>query len=71
MECEKIEKKYTPEISEKELEELRNSIKKASLKIIAENIEHMKKRPSRPETNKAPRVLAYLSKAINCTWKPQ
>jgi hypothetical protein len=25
MECEKIEKKYTPELSEKELEKLRNS----------------------------------------------
>ena len=43
MKSEKIEKKYTPEISTKEIEELRNSIKAASQKIMAENIERMKK----------------------------
>jgi len=49
MKSEKIEKKYTPEIPAKEIEELRNSTKTASQKIIAENIEHMKKTdPNRP-----------------------
>ena len=53
MKSEKTEKKYTPEIPTKEIEELRNSIKTASQKIMAENIEHMKKAdPNRPETMK-------------------
>jgi len=53
MKSEKTEKKYTPEISTKEIDELRNSIKTASQKIMAENIEHMKKAdPNRPETMK-------------------
>jgi Fe-S-cluster-containing hydrogenase component 2 len=38
--------------------------------------EHLKKikytcSSCKPETNKAPCVLACESKAINCTWKPQ
>ena len=50
MNSQKIEKKYTPEISSREIEELRNSIKTSSQKIMAENIEHMKKTdPNRPE----------------------
>jgi benzoyl-CoA reductase/2-hydroxyglutaryl-CoA dehydratase subunit BcrC/BadD/HgdB len=45
------EKKYIPEISQKEIEELRNSMKAASQKVIAENIERMKKTSkNRPET---------------------
>ncbi len=53
MKNEKIEKKYTPEISSKEIEELRSTIKTASQKIMAENIEHMKKTdPNRPEAMK-------------------
>jgi len=53
MNNEKIEKKYTPEIPAKEIEELRNSIKKASEKTMAENIERMKKAdPNRPEAMK-------------------
>jgi benzoyl-CoA reductase/2-hydroxyglutaryl-CoA dehydratase subunit BcrC/BadD/HgdB len=53
MKCEKTEKKYAPEISAKEMEELRNSIKTASEKIMAENIEHMKKTdPNRPQAMK-------------------
>jgi len=53
MKNEKSEKKYTPEISFKEIEELRSTIKTASQKIMAENIEHMKKTdPNRPETMK-------------------
>jgi benzoyl-CoA reductase/2-hydroxyglutaryl-CoA dehydratase subunit BcrC/BadD/HgdB len=50
MKSEKIEKKYMPEIPAKEMEELRNSIKTASQKVIAENIERMKKAdPNRPQ----------------------
>jgi benzoyl-CoA reductase/2-hydroxyglutaryl-CoA dehydratase subunit BcrC/BadD/HgdB len=50
MKSEKTEKKYTPEMSTKEIVELRNSIKAASQKIMAENIERMKKAdPNRPE----------------------
>ncbi len=50
MNTEKTEKKYMPEIPAKEMEELRNSIKAASQKIIAENIERMKKAdPKRPQ----------------------
>ena len=50
MKCEKTEKKYAPEISAKEMDELKNTIQTASEKIIAENIEHMKKTdPNRPK----------------------
>ena len=46
-------KKFVPELSSKEIEELRNTIKAASKKIIAENIERMKKTSgNRPETMK-------------------
>src|SRR3989304_5847090 len=48
-----IEKKYTPEISQKEIEELQNSAESASKKIIADNSERMKKTSaSRPEEMK-------------------
>ena len=44
------EKKYMPEISKREIEELRSTIKAASQKIIAENIAKMKKTDAnRPE----------------------
>jgi benzoyl-CoA reductase/2-hydroxyglutaryl-CoA dehydratase subunit BcrC/BadD/HgdB len=44
------ERRYVPEISQKEIEELRSTIKAASQKIIAENIERMKKTAeNRPE----------------------
>ncbi len=44
------EKKYMPEISQKEIDELRNSVKAASQKVMAENIERMKKTSAnRPE----------------------
>ena len=53
MKTEKIEKKYMPEIPAKEMEELRNTIKTASQKVMAENIERMKKAdPKRPEVMK-------------------
>jgi len=43
--------RYIPEMSQKEIEELRNTMKSASMKIIADNIERMKKTwPNRPET---------------------
>ncbi len=44
------EKKYAPEISQKEVDELRNSIQSASKKTMTENIERMKKTSkNRPE----------------------
>ena len=44
------EKKYMPELPQKEVEELRNTITAASQRIIAENIARMKKTdPNRPE----------------------
>jgi benzoyl-CoA reductase/2-hydroxyglutaryl-CoA dehydratase subunit BcrC/BadD/HgdB len=50
MKSQSEEKKYMPEISQKEIEELRNSIKTSSQKVIAENIERMKKTSqNRPE----------------------
>ena len=53
MKSEKLEKKYMPEIPKKEIDELKNSIKTASQKIIAENIGRMKKAdPNRPEAMK-------------------
>ena len=53
MKNEEIEKRYTPQVSPSEMEELRNTIKTSSLKIIADNIEHMKKSdPNRPEAMK-------------------
>jgi benzoyl-CoA reductase/2-hydroxyglutaryl-CoA dehydratase subunit BcrC/BadD/HgdB len=53
MKSEKIEKRYMPEIPAKEMEELRNSVKTASQRIMAENIEHMKKAdPKRPQAMK-------------------
>ena len=50
MKNDKAERKYTPEISKKEIEDLKNTIKTASLKTISENIERMKKADQhRPE----------------------
>jgi benzoyl-CoA reductase/2-hydroxyglutaryl-CoA dehydratase subunit BcrC/BadD/HgdB len=44
------EKKYMPEMPQKEVEELNTTIKEASLKIMADNIARMKKTsPNRPE----------------------
>ena len=46
-------KKYMPEVSRKEIEELKTTMKAASQKVIADNIEHMKKAdPHRPEAMK-------------------
>jgi benzoyl-CoA reductase/2-hydroxyglutaryl-CoA dehydratase subunit BcrC/BadD/HgdB len=50
MKTQKEEKKYMLEISQKEIEELRSSIKTASEKTMKENIERMKKSsPNRPK----------------------
>jgi benzoyl-CoA reductase/2-hydroxyglutaryl-CoA dehydratase subunit BcrC/BadD/HgdB len=50
MKSQNEEKKYMPEISQKEIKELKNAIKSASQKIIAENIERMQKTDqNRPE----------------------
>src|SRR3989337_3313430 len=44
------ERKYIPEISQKEIQELRKSIKSASIKVMTENIERMRKTSAnRPE----------------------
>jgi benzoyl-CoA reductase/2-hydroxyglutaryl-CoA dehydratase subunit BcrC/BadD/HgdB len=53
MKSETTEKKYMPEVSRKEIDELKNSVKAASQKIMADNIERMKKTdPHRPEAMK-------------------
>ena len=50
MKSESEDRKYVPEISQKEIDELRTTIKAASQKIIAENIERMEKTvENRPE----------------------
>ena len=53
MKTENTEKKYTPQLPPKEIEELRNTIKASSERIMVENIERMKKaNPNRPEAMK-------------------
>ena len=53
MKSQTAENKYMPEIPAKESEEIRNSAQAMSLKIIADNIERMKKTsPNRPEAMK-------------------
>ncbi len=50
---ETVGKRYMPEVSRKEIDELKNTMKAASLKVIADNIERMKKAdPKRPEAMK-------------------
>jgi benzoyl-CoA reductase/2-hydroxyglutaryl-CoA dehydratase subunit BcrC/BadD/HgdB len=50
MKSQNEEKKYIPEMPQREIDELRNSIKATSQKVIAENIERMKKTSkNRPE----------------------
>ncbi len=49
------QKKYVPEISKKEIEELNNSIKTSSQKIVAETIDRMKK----TDKNR-PQAMAYF-----------
>jgi benzoyl-CoA reductase/2-hydroxyglutaryl-CoA dehydratase subunit BcrC/BadD/HgdB len=54
------EKKYMPEISQKEIEELRNSFKATSKKVIAENIERMKK-----TSKNRPEAMQYFDEIAN------
>jgi benzoyl-CoA reductase/2-hydroxyglutaryl-CoA dehydratase subunit BcrC/BadD/HgdB len=50
MKSQSPERKYVPEIPQKEAEELRNSVKTMSMKVMADNIQRMKKTaPNRPE----------------------
>ena len=50
---ETVGKRYMPEVTRKEIDELRTTIKAASQKVMAENIERMKKAdPKRPEAMK-------------------
>ncbi len=50
---ETVGKKYMPEVTRKEIDELKTTMKAASQKVMAENIERMKKAdPKRPETMK-------------------
>jgi len=50
MKSESAEKKYMPDISQKEIEELRNAIEATSQKIIGDNLKRMKETdPNRPE----------------------
>jgi benzoyl-CoA reductase/2-hydroxyglutaryl-CoA dehydratase subunit BcrC/BadD/HgdB len=53
MKNETVERKFLPEMPRKEIDELRNTVKNASQKIMADNIERMKKAdPHRPEAMK-------------------
>jgi benzoyl-CoA reductase/2-hydroxyglutaryl-CoA dehydratase subunit BcrC/BadD/HgdB len=62
MKSQSVEKKYMPEISQKEIEELRKTIEATSKKVIAENIEKMKKTdPNRPE------AMQYFDEIANFT----
>jgi benzoyl-CoA reductase/2-hydroxyglutaryl-CoA dehydratase subunit BcrC/BadD/HgdB len=54
------EKRYMPEIPQKEIEELRNSIKTSSQRIIAENIERMKK-----TSQNRPEAMQYFDEIAN------
>jgi benzoyl-CoA reductase/2-hydroxyglutaryl-CoA dehydratase subunit BcrC/BadD/HgdB len=52
--------KYIPEMAQKEIEELRSSIKAASIKAIEENIERMKK-----TWKNRPKVMEYFDEISN------
>jgi benzoyl-CoA reductase/2-hydroxyglutaryl-CoA dehydratase subunit BcrC/BadD/HgdB len=54
------QKKYMPEISQKEINELRNSIRITSEKIMAENIERMKK-----TAQNRPEAMQYFDEIAN------
>jgi len=51
MKSQSAERKYVPELPAKEAEELRNTVKAMSMKVMADNIARMKKTfPNRPES---------------------
>ena len=54
------EKRYMPEIPQKEIEELRKSIKTSSQRVIAENIERMKK-----TSQNRPEAMQYFDEIAN------
>jgi len=54
------EKKYMPEISQKEVDELRNQVKTASQRIMAENIEKMKK-----TAKNRPKAMEYFDEVAD------
>src|SRR4030065_2859192 len=54
------ERKYIPEISQKEIEELRSSVKSASMKVMTENIERMKK-----TSKNRPQAMQYFDEIAN------
>jgi benzoyl-CoA reductase/2-hydroxyglutaryl-CoA dehydratase subunit BcrC/BadD/HgdB len=60
------EKKYMPEISQKEIDELRNQVKAASLKIMTENIERMKK-----TAKNRPKAMEYFDEIADLFGKRQ
>jgi benzoyl-CoA reductase/2-hydroxyglutaryl-CoA dehydratase subunit BcrC/BadD/HgdB len=60
MKTQSKEKRYMPEIPQKEIEELRNSIKTFSQRIIAENIERMKK-----TSQNRPEAMQYFDEIAN------
>lgn len=66
MKSQTLERRYLPEVSKKEMEDLRNTVKAASQRIIAENIERMKKAdPHRPK------AMAYFDEIANLFGKRQ
>lgn len=60
MKSQSKEKKYMPEIPPKEIEELRNAITTSSQRIIAENIERMKK-----TSQNRPEAMQYFDEIAN------
>ncbi|HEX9863094.1 MAG TPA: hypothetical protein VGB11_07425, partial [Candidatus Bathyarchaeia archaeon] len=54
------EKRYMPDIPQKEIEELQKSIKTSSQRIIAENIERMKK-----TSQNRPEAMQYFDEISN------
>jgi len=60
METKNKEKRYMPEIPQKEIEDLRNSIKTSSQRIIADNIERMKK-----TSQNRPEAMQYFDEIAN------
>ncbi len=61
-----VAKRYMPEVTRKEIDELKNTIKTTSQKVIADNIERMKKAdPHRPE------AMKYFDEIANMFGKRQ
>jgi benzoyl-CoA reductase/2-hydroxyglutaryl-CoA dehydratase subunit BcrC/BadD/HgdB len=60
MKSQSEEKKYMAEMPQKEIEELRNSVKSTSLKVMAENIERMKKTSAN-----RPKAMQYFDEISN------